>query len=83
MILRIASKGLRKKGHVYHRRVPRNIQSTLTRLITGHAFTGAYRVKFSRRSLPPATEDEVACACGAVPQDTEHVLLHCPLTHVQ
>jgi hypothetical protein len=58
-------------------------RSTLTRLITGHAFTGAYRIKFRHKNLPPATEEEVACACGAVPEDTEHVLLHCPLTHEQ
>jgi len=82
-ILRIASKGLRRKGHTYSHRVPRDIQSTLIRLITGHAFTGAYRIKFQRKNLPPATEGEVACACGAVPEDTEHVLLHCPLTHEQ
>jgi hypothetical protein len=82
-ILRIASKGLRRKGHTYSHRVPRDVQSTLIRLITGHAFTGAYRLKFHRKNLPPATEEEVACACGAVPEDTEHVLLHCPLTHEQ
>ena len=83
MILRIASKGIRKKGRTYLHRVPRAVQSTLTRLITGHAFTGSYRLKFQRKNLPPATEEEVACACGAVPEDTEHVLLHCPLTHEQ
>ncbi|KAN0105484.1 hypothetical protein V8E52_011010 [Russula decolorans] len=82
-IFRIASTGIRKNGHTFSHRVPRTVQSTLTRLITGHAFTGAYRIKFQRKSLPPATEDEVACACGAVPEDTEHVLLHCPLTHNQ
>ena len=83
MILRIASKGIRKKGRNYLHHVPRAVQSTLTRLITGHAFTGAYRLKFQRKNLPPATEEEVACACGAVLEDTEHVLLHCPLTHEQ
>jgi hypothetical protein len=83
MIFRIASTGLRKKGHTLSHRVPREIQSTLTRLITGHAFTGAYRIKFPRKNLPPSTEEDVACACGAVPEDTEHVLLHCPLTHDQ
>ncbi|KAI0271946.1 hypothetical protein BGY98DRAFT_76267 [Russula aff. rugulosa BPL654] len=65
--------------YVHH--VPRDIQSTLFRLITGHAFTGAYRLKFNRPNLPPAMEQEVACVCGAVPEDTEHVLLQCPLTH--
>jgi hypothetical protein len=80
-ILRIASTGIRVKGTKYVHHIPRDIQSTLFRLITGHAFTGAYRLKFKRSNLPPATEEEVACACGAVPEDTEHVLLHCPLTH--
>jgi hypothetical protein len=83
MIFQIASKGLWKNGHTFSHRVPREVQSTLTRLITGHAFTGAYRIKFQRKNLPPAMEEEVACACGAVPEDTEHVLLHCPLTHNQ
>ncbi len=83
MIFRIASTGLKRKGHTFSHRVPRTVQSTLTRLITGHAFTGAYRLKFQQTNLPPATEEEVACACGAVPEDTEHVLLHCPLTHDQ
>jgi hypothetical protein len=41
------------------------------------------RLKFQRKNLPPATEEEVAWACGAVPEDTEHVLLHCLLTHDQ
>jgi hypothetical protein len=83
MIFRIASTVLRKNGHTFLHRVPRTVQSTLTCLITGHAFTGAYRIKFRHKNLPPATEEEVACACGAVPEDTEHVLLHCPLTHEQ
>ena len=83
MILRIASKGLRRKGRTFLHRVPRTVETTLIRLITGHAFIGAYRLKFQRKNLPPATEEEVACACGAVPEDTEHVLLHCPLTHNQ
>ena len=81
-ILRIASKGLRRKGHVYSLRVPRLVQSTLMHLITGHAFVGDYCLKFQRKNLPPTTE-EVTCACRAVPEDTEHVLLHCPLTHDQ
>src|SRR6267154_407841 len=83
MILKIASTGLRKKGHTFSHRVPRTVQSSLICLITGHAFIGAYRLKFQRKNLPPATEEEVACACGAVPEDTEHILLHCPLTHDQ
>ena len=80
-ILRIASTGIQSKRNKYVHHVPRDIQSTLFRLITGHAFTGAYRLRFKHLNLPPATEEEVACACGAVPEDTEHVLLHCPLTH--
>jgi hypothetical protein len=83
MIFRIASTGIRKNGRTFSHRMPCTVQSTLTRLITGHAFTGAYRIKFQCKNLPPATEDEVACACGAVPEDTEHILLHCPLTHNQ
>jgi hypothetical protein len=82
-ILRIASTGLRKNGQTFIQHVSRETQSTLMRLITGHAFLGAYRLKFPHKNLPPATEEEVACACGAVPEDTEHVLLHCPLTHDQ
>ena len=82
-ILRIASTGIRSKGRTFSHRVSREIQSTLTHLITGHAFLGAYRIKFRHRNLPPVTEEEVACTCGAVPEDTEHVLLYCPLTHDQ
>lgn len=82
-ILRIASTGIRSKGRTLSHHTPRAVQSTLTRLITGHAFIGAYRLRFRGKNLPPATEEEVACACGAVPEDTEHVLLHCPLTHDQ
>ena len=70
LILRIASTGVKIKGQVYSQRVSRGTQSTLIRLITGHAFTGAYRLKFKHRNLPPATEEEIACACGAVPEDT-------------
>jgi hypothetical protein len=66
-ILRIASVGIRVRGQKHVHRVPRDIQSTLFRLITGHAFTGAYCLKFKHPNLPPATEEEIACACGAVP----------------
>jgi hypothetical protein len=69
------------KSQAYSHRVSREVQSAITRLNTGHAFTGAYRPKF--KNLPPATEDDFACICGAVPEDTEHVHLHCPLTHDQ
>jgi hypothetical protein len=82
-ILWIASTGLRKNGQTFIQHVSHETQSTLMRLITGHAFLGAYCLKFPHKNLPPATEEEVACACGAVPEDTEHVLLHCPLTHDQ
>jgi hypothetical protein len=37
----------------------------------------------TQKNFPPATEEDTTCACGAVPEDTEHVLLHCPLTHDQ
>ncbi|KAH9980509.1 hypothetical protein BJV74DRAFT_104398 [Russula compacta] len=80
MILQIASTGYRFKGQHYEHHVPQDIQSTLFRLATGHAFTGEYRLRF-RHHLLPATEEEVSCECGALPEDTEHVLLHCPLTH--
>ena len=83
LVLRIASTGVQRKGQTYFHQVPREVQSMLTQLITGHAFTGAYHLKFQRKNLPPATEEEVACACGVVPKDMEHVLLHCPLTHDQ
>jgi len=63
-ILRIASTGLRKNGQTFIQHVSRETQSTLMRLITGHAFLGAYRLKFPHKNLPPATEEEVACACG-------------------
>jgi hypothetical protein len=81
MLRVMASTGIRIKGKKYVHHIPRDVQSTLFHLITGHAFTGAYRLKFKRPNLPPAMEEEVACACGAVPKDTEHVLLHCLLTH--
>ena len=71
------------QGLRYSHRVPREVQSTLTCLITGHAFTAGYRLKFKQKNLPPSSEEDVACACGAAPEDTEHVLLHCPLTHDQ
>lgn len=80
LILQIASSGYHLKGKTYEHHVPRDIQSTLFRLATGHAFTGAYRLRFRHEHLSPAQE-EVACECGATPEDTEHVLLDCPLTH--
>jgi hypothetical protein len=88
MILRIASRpstGVQIKGQAYSYRVPCEVQSILTRLIIGHTFTGTYRLKFKHKNIPAAAaeEEDVACACGAVPEDTEHVLFHCPLTHDQ
>ncbi|KAN0124265.1 hypothetical protein V8E52_001914 [Russula decolorans] len=59
-ILRMASTGIRIKGEKFVHHIPRDIQSTLFRLITGHAFTGTYRLKFKRPNLPPATEEEIA-----------------------
>ena len=52
-------------------------------LITRHAFTGAYRLKIQTQEAPTGNRRRITCACGAVPEDTEHVLLYCPLTHVQ
>ena len=70
MILRIASTGVRINGHTYSHRTSCEVQSTLTCLIIGHAFIGAYRVKFKHKNrLLAATEEEVAFACGAVPED--------------
>jgi hypothetical protein len=49
--------------------------STLYRIITGHAFIGAYTERF----YPLHTPEQVACPCGEPVQTVEHVLLHCPL----
>jgi ribonuclease HI len=49
--------------------------STLFRIITGHAFTGAYTQRF----YPQHTPNQIACLCGATIQTVEHVLLQCPL----
>jgi hypothetical protein len=49
--------------------------STLYRIITGHAFIGAYTERFH----PQHTPEQVACPCGEPLQTVEHVLLHCPL----
>jgi len=53
------------------------------RLITGHAFMGAYCLMFKHKNCLLATEEEITCACRAVPKDMKHVLLFCPLTHEQ
>ena len=79
MVLQIASSGYHTKDQTYEHQVPRDIQLTLFCLAMGHAFTGVYRLRFRQDHLSPAWE-EVACECGATPEDTEHVLLHCPLT---
>ena len=49
--------------------------TTFYRIITGHAFVGAYTQRF----FPQHTPDQVACQCGEPTQTIEHVLLHCPL----
>ena len=46
---------------------------TLYRIITGHAFVGAYTQRF----FPQHTEEQVACPCGEPIQTVEHMLLHC------
>ena len=48
--------------------------ATFYRIITGHAFTGAYTQRF----FPLHTPEQVACPCGEPIQTVEHVLLHCP-----
>lgn len=53
----------------------RRIISTFYRLITGHAFVGAYTQRF----FPLHTPNQIACPCGEPIQTVEHVLLHCPL----
>ena len=45
------------------------------RIITGHAFIGAYTQRF----FPQHTQEQVACICGEPIQTVEHVLLVCPL----
>ena len=46
---------------------------TLYRIITGHAFVGAYTQRF----FPQHTEEQVACPCGEPVQTIEHILLDC------
>ncbi len=45
------------------------------RIITGHAFVGAYTQRF----FPQHTQEQVACPCGELVQTIEHVLLVCPM----
>jgi hypothetical protein len=71
----IASTGVRIKGQAYFHRIPHEIHSTLTRLVTGRAFAGAYRLKFNHKNLPLASED-ITCACRAVPEDTFSFTAH-------
>src|SRR6266852_8917485 len=72
-----------KRPHIPSPRTVRNTPQTDTPYYRTrrHTFTGAYHLKFPRKNLPQAAEEDVACTCGAIPEDTEHVLLHCPLTH--
>ena len=78
MVLQIASLGYHTKDQTYKHQVPWNIQLTLFHLAMGHAFTSIYWLRFQQDHLSPVQE-EVACKCGATLEDTEHVLLHCPL----
>ena len=48
---------------------------TLYRVITGHAFIGAYTQWF----YPQHTQEQIACPCSEPVQTVEHVLLECPL----
>jgi len=48
--------------------------STLYRMITGHAFIGAYAQRF----LPQHTPEQIACPCGERIQTIKHVLRDCP-----
>jgi hypothetical protein len=52
----------------------RSLHCTMYRIITGHAFTGAYTQRFFNRHTP----DQIACECGEPIQTVEHVLLECP-----
>ncbi|KAI0278377.1 hypothetical protein BC826DRAFT_927094 [Russula brevipes] len=45
------------------------------RLITGHAFVGAYTQRFYANHTP----EQIACPCGEPIQTIEHVLMVCPL----
>jgi hypothetical protein len=47
---------------------------TMYRVITRHAFTGAYTQRFFNRHTP----DQIACTCGEPVQTVEHILLECP-----
>ncbi|KAI0279245.1 hypothetical protein BC826DRAFT_1081479 [Russula brevipes] len=48
---------------------------TMYRIITGHAFTGAYTQRF----YPNHSLEQIACQCGEPIQTIEHVLMACPL----
>ncbi|KAI0281923.1 hypothetical protein BC826DRAFT_314279 [Russula brevipes] len=48
---------------------------TMYRIITGHAFVGAY----TQRVYPNHTPEQIACPCSEPIQTIEHVLMACPL----
>jgi hypothetical protein len=52
----------------------RSTISTMYRVITGHAFTGAYTQRF----YPDHSPEQIACPCGEPIQTIEHVLTVCP-----
>jgi len=53
----------------------RQTYSTLSRYITGHAFTGEYTQRF----YPLHTQEQIECPCGTPLQTIEHVLTECLL----
>ena len=53
--------------------LPRNFQTTIFRLRTGHCRLNAHMHRLKTGSTP-------LCDCGHSPQTPEHVLMSCPLT---
>jgi hypothetical protein len=53
--------------------------STLFGLVTGHAFSGEYAMRFLwNKFSSPLPEEAIACHWGMLPQTVEHILLECP-----